>query len=107
MFATRLSAISLHFFFLSVHDPFQDFYKKRTVPKEFMKAEMNEKIEDTVEVRQRCEHLTSTHGVLVLSQGTKRKMYAKTLAVLDIGVSSILDTLESTGMMDNTYVIFA
>ena len=79
----------LYIGFQAVHDPFMDInHHSNGIPIEYLPDGMLAKIRS---------------GVI----GHKRRQYAMALTILDDAVGDIFTTLESTDMMDNTYVIFA
>jgi arylsulfatase A-like enzyme len=82
------TSLFLYIAYQAVHDPFVDYGKhSEGMPDSY--------IDDTV--------LTKIHQNIV---GTTRQEYVKSLYLLDKGVGEIVDALETSNMMDNTYIIF-
>jgi arylsulfatase A-like enzyme len=84
----QTSPLFLYLPFQAVHDPFNDIVDQRMVAGNLVSPEIFQLVEDNV-------------------QGEKRKQVAYALNLLDNAVGHIVDALERTGMMDNTYLIFA
>jgi arylsulfatase B len=74
--------------FQAVHDPFADIIANRDNAKNFVADEVKTQVRKNV-------------------VGSKRESYAYALSLLDGAVGAVVDALEDTGMMDNTYLIFA
>ena len=82
------SPLFLYVAYQAVHDPFVDYGKYDTgIPDSYF--------EDAV--------LSEIRSSVV---GKTRQEYAKALYLLDKGVGQIVDALDSSGMLDNSYVIF-
>ena len=74
--------------FQAVHDPFTDAVEGHNAARNFVSDEIRDAIDSQV-------------------VGHKRTDYAYALNLLDGAVGGIVQALEESGMMDNTYVIFA
>ena len=79
------------FLFMSyqaVHDPFVDYGNHKSgMPDTYIEDSILEQIDNTI-------------------VGKTRQEYAKSLYLLDQSVATIRDTLETQGLLDNTYIIF-
>ena len=82
------SPLFLYLPFQAVHDPFADFVQQRDNAKNYVTDDVRAMVRKNV-------------------VGAKREDYAYALNLLDGAVGAIQDKLVETGMMDNTYFIFA
>ena len=82
------SPLFLYLPFQAVHDPFADIIANRDNSKDYVSDEVKTLVRKNV-------------------VGSKRESYAYALSILDGAVGAIVNSLEETGMMGNTYLIFA
>jgi len=83
------SPLFMYLAFQAVHDPFSDYETYANgIPMGYVSDETFAKVNSSL-------------------VGLKRQQYAMSLSMLDEAVESIHDALQSKGMLDNTYIIFA
>ena len=84
----QTNPLFLYLPFQAVHDPFADYVQQRDNAKNYVTDDVKAMVRKNV-------------------VGSKREEYAYALNLLDDAVGAIYDQLEESGMMDNTYFIFA
>jgi arylsulfatase A-like enzyme len=82
------SSLFLYVAYQAVHDPFVDYGKhSEGIPDSYIDSDILTEIKKTI-------------------TGVTRQEYVKSLYLLDKGVGEIVEALETSNMMDNTYIIF-